>query len=58
MRVGTVLAQVVHHGNHHRSQVCTALSGVDIDPPALDAWAYASWFAESADRRRRRDDSL
>jgi uncharacterized damage-inducible protein DinB len=51
---GTVLAQVVHHGNHHRSQVCTALSTVDIEPPALDAWAYATWTAENAERRRLR----
>ena len=56
VRVGTVLAQVVHHGNHHRTQVCSAFNAVDIDPPTLDAWAYAAWFAESADRRRRRDD--
>src|SRR5215831_2923219 len=41
VRVGTVLAQVVHHANHHRSQVCTALGSVDIETPALDAWAYS-----------------
>jgi|SRR5215467_3571093 len=57
VRVGTVLAQVVHHGNHHRSQVCSALSSVDIEPPALDAWAYAAWFAENPARvGRRRSD--
>src|SRR5215471_20567619 len=33
VRVGTVLAQVVHHGNHHRSQVCTVLSTISIAPP-------------------------
>jgi|SRR5215472_199053 len=58
VRVGTVLAQVVHHGNHHRSQVCSALSAIDIDPPALDAWAYAAWHADNAGGRRRRDDAL
>jgi len=58
VRVGTVLTQVVHHGNHHRSQVCTALSAVAIDLPTLDAWAFGAWFAEHAGRRRRRDDSL
>jgi uncharacterized damage-inducible protein DinB len=55
VRVGTVLAQVVHHGNHHRSQVCTVLSTVDIEPPQIDGWAYGAWLA---DRPRRRDDSL
>jgi uncharacterized damage-inducible protein DinB len=58
VRVGTVLAQVVHHGNHHRSQVCGVLSAVDIDPPALDAWAYAASSAENAGGRRRRDSAL
>jgi uncharacterized damage-inducible protein DinB len=58
VRAGTVLAQVVHHGNHHRSQVCTALSTVDIEPPVLDAWAYAAWATESAERRRLRDGGL
>ena len=58
VRVGTVLTQVVHHGNHHRAQVSVALSGVDIQTPALDAWAFSAWRAESAERRRRRRDDL
>jgi uncharacterized damage-inducible protein DinB len=58
VRIGTVLAQVVHHGNHHRSQVCSALNSVDIDPPALDAWAYAAWAAENAPRGGRRRGDL
>ncbi len=35
------LAQVVHHGTDHRSQVCTALTTLGIEPPEIDAWAYA-----------------
>jgi uncharacterized damage-inducible protein DinB len=58
VRVGTVLAQVVHHGNHHRAQVCTSLSTVDIQPPALDGWAYGAWLSERGGGTRRRDDSL
>ena len=58
VRAGTVLAQVVHHGNHLRSQVCTALSTVAIEPPVLDAWAYGARSAENAERRRLRDDGL
>jgi uncharacterized damage-inducible protein DinB len=34
------LAQVVHHGTDHRSQICTALSGLGIEPPKIDVWAY------------------
>lgn len=53
MRLGTVLAEVVHHGNHHRSQVCTVLSTVDIVPPDLSGWAYGAWMANRYERRRR-----
>jgi uncharacterized damage-inducible protein DinB len=35
------LAQVIHHGTDHRSQVCTALSSLGIEPPEIDAWSYA-----------------
>ena len=35
------LAQVPHHGTDHRSQVCTILSTLGIEPPEIDVWAYA-----------------
>ena len=35
------IVQVIHHGTDHRSQVCTALSSLGIEPPEIDAWAYA-----------------
>jgi uncharacterized damage-inducible protein DinB len=38
------LAQVIHHGTDHRSQVCTALTSLGIEPPAIDAWDFA-WKA-------------
>lgn len=34
------LAQVVHHGTDHRSQVCTALTTLGIEPPEIDLWEY------------------
>jgi len=37
---GFRLAQVIHHGTDHRSQVCTALTSFGIEPPAIDLWAY------------------
>ena|SRR6266540_3877101 len=58
VRVGTILAHVVHHGNHHRSQVCTVLGTVAIEVPPLDGWAYGAWLADRGDRQRRRDDAL
>ena len=38
--VGVVLAQLVHHGNEHRTQATTILGGNGIEPPAISAWAY------------------
>lgn len=39
--LGIRLAQVIHHGTDHRSQVCTALTTLGVTPPELDAWDYA-----------------
>lgn len=39
--VGIRLAQVIHHGTDHRSQICTALTTLGIEPPEIDAWSYA-----------------
>ena len=36
------LAQALHHGTDHRSQVCTALTALGVEPPEIDAWAYGS----------------
>lgn len=38
--MGFRLAQVVHHGTDHRSQVCTALTSLGLTPPEIDVWAY------------------
>src|SRR4051794_2363101 len=34
--LGIRIAQVVHHGTDHRSQVCTALTTLGIEPPLID----------------------
>jgi uncharacterized damage-inducible protein DinB len=39
--LGIRLAQALHHGTDHRSQVCTALTTLGIEPPWIDAWAFA-----------------
>ena len=39
--VGIRLAQALHHGTDHRSQVCTALTALGVEPPAIDAWDFA-----------------
>jgi uncharacterized damage-inducible protein DinB len=38
--LGIRLAQVVHHGTDHRSQICTALTSLGIQPPELDVWDF------------------
>lgn len=36
------LAQALHHGTDHRSQICTALTSLGIEPPAIDAWDFGA----------------
>ena len=38
--LGIRLAQALHHGTDHRSQVCTALTVLGIEPPPIDAWDF------------------
>lgn len=38
--IGIRLAQVLHHGTDHRSQVCTALTTLGIEPPLIDVWDF------------------
>lgn len=38
--LGIRLAQVLHHGTDHRSQVCTALTTLGIEPPEIDVWDF------------------
>jgi uncharacterized damage-inducible protein DinB len=39
--MGIRLAQALHHGTDHRSQICTALTTLGVEPPAIDVWAFA-----------------
>ncbi len=39
--MGIRIAQVIHHGTDHRSQVCTALSSLGVTPPLIDVWDFA-----------------
>jgi uncharacterized damage-inducible protein DinB len=40
--MGIRLAQVLHHGTDHRSQICTALTTIGVEPPDIDVWAFAT----------------
>ena len=34
------LAEVLDHGTDHRSQVCTALTSLGVEPPKIDVFTY------------------
>src|SRR5207253_11093059 len=40
MRSGVVLVQAVHHGNDHRTHICTVLGSHEIAFGDMDVWAY------------------
>jgi uncharacterized damage-inducible protein DinB len=39
--LGIRLAQALYHGTDHRSQICTALTTLGIEPPAIEVWDFA-----------------
>lgn len=38
--MGIRLAQALHHGTDHRSQIATALTTLGIEPPPIDLWDF------------------
>jgi uncharacterized damage-inducible protein DinB len=40
--MGIRLAQVLHHGSDHRSQICTALTTLGLEPPGIDVWDFGA----------------
>ena len=38
--IGMRLAQAIHHGTDHRSQICTELTALGIEPPEIDIWSF------------------
>jgi uncharacterized damage-inducible protein DinB len=46
------LAQAIHHGTDHRSQLCTGLTALGIEPPEIDVWEWAKtpgkyWYIDA-----------
>jgi uncharacterized damage-inducible protein DinB len=37
---GIRFAQALHHGTDHRSQICTALTRLGLEPPIIDVWEF------------------
>jgi uncharacterized damage-inducible protein DinB len=40
--IGLRLAQAIHHGTDHRSQICTTLTSLGVRPPDIDVWAFGT----------------
>jgi uncharacterized damage-inducible protein DinB len=38
--IGFRLAQAIYHGTDHRSQICTGLTLLGIEPPGIEVWDY------------------
>jgi uncharacterized damage-inducible protein DinB len=43
-----LVAQALHHGNDHRTQICTVLSAGGFETPELDVWSY--WMDRRAEQ--------
>ena len=38
--VKTLLVQAIHHGNDHRTQICTVIGSLGLEIPDLSAWTF------------------
>ncbi len=38
-----LLTQAIHHGNDHRTHICTTLGATGLPVPEIDVWTY--WFS-------------
>ena len=45
-----LVVQALHHGNAHREQICAVLTGLGIEPPDIQAWAYAEATGHARER--------
>ena len=47
---GVLIAQALHHGNAHREQICAILTSFGVEPPDVQAWAYAEATGRGRER--------
>jgi uncharacterized damage-inducible protein DinB len=40
VRAGVIITQAIHHGNHHREQVCAILTSLGYQPPDIQSWEF------------------
>jgi uncharacterized damage-inducible protein DinB len=47
--MGIRLAQALHHGTDHRSQICTILTTLGVEPPGIDVWDFGAQAGRSTE---------
>ena len=47
---GVIVAQALHHANAHREQICAILTGLGMEPPDIQAWAYGDATGRGRER--------
>jgi uncharacterized damage-inducible protein DinB len=47
---GLLVAQALHRGNAHREQICAILTRAGMEPPDVQAWAYADATGRGGER--------
>ena len=45
-----LVVQALHHGNAHREQICAIPTGLGVEPPDIQAWAYAAATGHARER--------
>jgi len=43
---GLLMLQTIHHGNDHRTQICSTLGALGLEVPELDGWEF--WLRRHA----------
>ena len=43
---GLLILQAIHHGNDHRTQICSTLGALGLEVPELDVWEF--WLTRPA----------
>ena len=46
-----LVVQALHHGNAHREQISSILTSLAVEPPDIQAWAYAEATGHARERR-------
>lgn len=50
VHASVLIAQALHHGNAHREQICAILTSFGVEPPDVQAWAYAEATGRGRER--------